>query len=102
MALSHEGILQDVEDAGDFFRLTNACCPYRSTAEETHACCAADRRAIELLLGAPVEQVTTVAGGGAACEYLVAKDALNEHADDRAAGTGLLPVMELKGAAPTR
>ncbi len=94
LALSNEGILQGVEDAGDFFRLTNACCPYRSTAEETHACCAADRRAIELLLGAPVEQVTTMAGGGATCEYLVAK----EQVDDRAAGGGLLPVMELKGA----
>ena len=49
----------------------------------------------------PVEQVTTVAGGGQCCEYLVAKDTTNEHQDDRAAGASLLPVMELKGA-PTR
>jgi predicted ArsR family transcriptional regulator len=97
VALSNEGILRGVEDAGDFFRLTNASCPYRTTAEETHACCAADRRAIELLLGAPVEQVTTVAGGGLSCEYLVAKD----HIEGQAAGGSLLPVMELKGA-PTR
>ena len=98
VALSQEGILQSVEDAGDFFRLSNAGCPYRTTAVETHACCAADRRAIELLLGVPVEQVTTLATGGACCEYLVAKDAAREHLDERAAGTDLLPVMELKGA----
>ena len=102
LALSQEGILHGVEDAGDFYRLSNAGCPYRTTAEETHACCAADRRAIELLLGAPVEQITTLAGGGAACEYLVAKETVakevvGEHIDGRAAG--LLPVVELKGAA---
>ncbi len=98
VALSHEGILQEVEDAGEFFRLRNTGCPYRTTASETHACCAADRRAIELLLGAPVEQITTVAGGGAACEYLVAK-----HDDERpVAGNGLLPVLEQKGTASAR
>ena len=83
---------------GEFFRLRNTGCPYRTTASETHACCAADRRAIELLLGAPVEQITTVAGGGAACEYLVAK-----HDDERpVAGNGLLPVLEQKGTASAR
>ena len=97
VALSQEGILHGVEDAGDYFRLSNAACPYRTTAEETHACCAADRRAIELLLGVPVEQITTVAGGGAACEYLVAKEVVGEHIDGRAAS--LLPIVELKGAA---
>jgi predicted ArsR family transcriptional regulator len=86
VALSEEGILQDVEDEGDFFRLRNTGCPYRSTAEETHACCSADRRTIELLLGATVEQVTTVAEGGAMCEYLVPKSG------DQHEG-GLLPVM---------
>lgn len=101
LALSAEGILQDVEDVGEFFRLRNNACPYRTTAAETHACCAADRRAIELLLGAPVEQVTTVAGGGAACEYLVAKD----DDFDRTRASGLLPVVEMmqeKGTAPAR
>ncbi len=98
LALSNEGILQEVEDDGDFFRLRNTGCPYRTTASENHACCAADRRAIELLLGAPVEQITTVAGGAAACEYLVAKSD-----DDRPlAALGLLPVMEQKGTAPAR
>ena len=60
--------------------------------------CAADRRAIELLLGSPVEQITTVAGGGHACEYLVAKDD-----DERPAlASGLLPVVEQKGTASAR
>jgi len=90
--LSTEGILQEVEDAGDFFRLRNVACPFRSTAAETHACCSADRRAIELLLGVPVEQVTTVAAGGHECEYLVRKD------DDHGAGAGgLLPVVGQQG-----
>jgi predicted ArsR family transcriptional regulator len=98
VALSAEGILQEVEDAGDYFRLRNTGCPYRTTASETHACCAADRRAIELLLGSPVEQITTVAGGGHACEYLVAKDD-----DERPAlASGLLPVVEQKGTASAR
>ena len=97
MALSQEGILQEVEDAGDYFRLRNTGCPYRTTATETHACCAADRRTIELLIGVPVEQITTVAGGGAACEYLVAKND-NERP---APAYGLLPV-EQKGTAPAR
>ena len=102
VALSHEGILQEVEDDGDFFRLRNTGCPYRTTASETHACCAADRRAIELLLGAPVEQITTVAGGGVACEYLVAKS--DDKFDERrpVGGNGLLPVVEQKGTAPAR
>ncbi len=72
--LREEGILDEVRDTGEFFVLRNSGCPYRSTAAETHACCAADRRAIELLLGAPVEQITTLAAGGERCEYIVRKD----------------------------
>ena len=97
VALSGEGILQEVEDAGEFFRLRNTTCPYRTTASENHACCAADRRAIELLLGAPVEQVMTVAGGGVACEYLVAKGDRPTHGEGSAVGESLLPVLEMKG-----
>jgi len=101
VALNGEGILQEVEDTGDFFRLKNAGCPYRSTAMETHACCAADRRAIELLLGAPVEQVMTVAEGGHQCEYLVSKDGMAHVGNEleRGAGQagGLLPVLGQKG-----
>lgn len=72
-ALREEGILNDVVDEGAQFRLRNIGCPYRSTAEGTHAACDADRRTIELLLGQPVLQVTTVVSGAPSCEYLVAK-----------------------------
>jgi predicted ArsR family transcriptional regulator len=94
VALSDEGILQEVEDEGDFFRLRNSGCPYRSTAMETHACCAADRRAIELLLGAPVEQVMTVAEGGQVCEYLVPK---HEQDESIQRAGGIIPVVAQKG-----
>ena len=86
LVLTEEGILQDVDDEGAFYRLKNAGCPYRSTAMETSACCSADRRTIELLLGAPVEQVMTLAEGGHQCEYLVAKD---EAKDGEAEGTSV-------------
>ena len=52
-ALKEEGILSDVVEEPEAFRLRNLACPYRSTAEGTHAACAADRRTIELLLDAP-------------------------------------------------
>lgn len=71
--LREEGILNDVVDEGAQFRLRNIGCPYRSTAEGTHAACDADRRTIELLLGQPVRQVTTIADGALSCEYLVTK-----------------------------
>lgn len=72
--LRGEGILSDMSDEGDAFRLSNVACPYRSCAEDTHAACDADRRTIELLLGLPVVQVSTVAQGGEVCEYIVQKD----------------------------
>lgn len=116
LVLTGEGILQEVEDSGDHFTLKNAGCPYRSTAMsiETHACCAADRRTIELLLGTPVEQVMTVAEGGHQCEYLVPKVCPGTSVTFQEAGDGtraklhrttggageaerLLPVRTLKG-----
>jgi predicted ArsR family transcriptional regulator len=72
--LRDEGILSEVVDEGEAFRLRNIGCPYRSAAEENHAACAADRRTIELLVGVPVEQVTTIADGAMSCDYLVSKD----------------------------
>ena len=66
-------MLNDVVDEGDAFRLSNVGCPCRSTAQETDAACEADRYSIELLLGVPVEQVSTIAGGSSCCEYLVRK-----------------------------
>lgn len=95
-ALTEEGILREVEDGGDFYRLKNAGCPYRSTAMETAACCSADRRTIELLLGAPVEQVMTLAEGGHQCEYLVPKGGdpgRDEAATHSGVAGGLLPVL---------
>src|SRR5688500_15394114 len=73
-ALREEGILTDVVDEGGQYRLRNVGCPYRATASEgTHAACAADRRTIELLIGKPVLQLTTIVEGAPACEYLVSK-----------------------------
>jgi predicted ArsR family transcriptional regulator len=72
-AMRQEGILSEVSDEGDAFRLRNVGCPYRSCAEDHHAPCDADRRTIELLIGLPVVQLTTVASGGESCEYLVVK-----------------------------
>jgi len=72
-ALREEGILSEVTDEGNAFRLRNVGCPYRSCAEDHHAPCDADRQTIELLIGMPVVQLGTVAAGDASCEYLVAK-----------------------------
>ncbi|MEZ4504150.1 MAG: ArsR family transcriptional regulator [Dehalococcoidia bacterium] len=72
-ALEDEGILTEVVDEGDCFRLLNVGCPYRSAAEEHHAACEADRLTIQLLLDAPVEQVATAVGGSSTCQYLVSK-----------------------------
>ena len=72
-AMSEVGVLNDAVDEGDAFRLSNVGCPCRSTALETGAACEADRYSIELLVGAPVEQVATIAGGSSCCEYIVKK-----------------------------
>ena len=73
VALSEVGVLHDAVDEGDTFRLSNVGCPCRSTALETNAACEADRYSIELLVGAPVEQVATIANGAGVCEYIVRK-----------------------------
>jgi DeoR family transcriptional regulator, suf operon transcriptional repressor len=72
-ALRGEGILTDVVSEDGQYRLRNVGCPYRSTAEGTHVACAADRRTIELLLGEPVQQLTTIVEGSPSCEYIVSK-----------------------------
>lgn len=72
-ALRDEGILNEVVDEGGVFRLRNVGCPFRSTAGETHAACDADRQVIELLIGEPVEQLSTIVDGSRTCEYLVEK-----------------------------
>ncbi len=82
--LRAEGILNDVVDEGERIRLRNIGCPYRSTAEGTHAACAADRRTIELLLGKSVEQVATIVEGSPTCEYLVARVELGQEGGELA------------------
>ena len=83
-ALRGEGILTDVVSEEGQYRLRNVGCPYRSTAEGNHAACAADRRTIELLLGAPVQQLATIVEGSRCCEYIVSK-----------ASEGMLPGQHL-------
>lgn len=75
-ALRGEGILTDVVSEDGQYRLRNVSCPYRSAAEGTHVACAADRRTIELLLGEPVQQLTTIVEGSPSCEYIVSKSSL--------------------------
>lgn len=70
--LEREGIVDAWAKDGDAFRLHNSACPYRQAALATHGTCELDRRTIELLVGAPVQQVSRIVDGGAACEYIVA------------------------------
>jgi predicted ArsR family transcriptional regulator len=70
-ALQGEGILDVIERRDEMIVLRNTGCPVRSCAEGNHAMCDADRNTIELLLGIPVLQSSTVASGGDVCEYMV-------------------------------
>jgi predicted ArsR family transcriptional regulator len=75
-ALQGEGILDVIERHDEMIVLRNSGCPVRSCAEGTHAMgthamCDADRNTIELLLGVPVLQSSTVAGGADVCEYVI-------------------------------
>jgi predicted ArsR family transcriptional regulator len=71
LALRREGIVDTWTKAGDGYHLTNSACPYRQAAQRSHGPCELDRRAIELLLRAPVRQVSRIADGQPACEYIV-------------------------------
>jgi DeoR family suf operon transcriptional repressor len=72
--LRAEGILDGWDNGPAGFRLTNSVCPYRRAALATSQACSADRLAIELLLGRPVEQVGRVVEGHPFCEYLVKQE----------------------------
>jgi predicted ArsR family transcriptional regulator len=72
--LQAEGILDRWDRAPEGFRLTNTACPYRRAALATDQACSADRLAIQLLLGRPVEQVGRVVQGHPYCEYLVKQE----------------------------
>jgi len=70
-ALQGEGILDLVDQRDGMIVMQNSVCPVRSYAEATQSVCAADLNIIELLVGVPVLQSSTVASGGAVCEYMV-------------------------------
>jgi predicted ArsR family transcriptional regulator len=71
-SLRREGIVDHWEREGEAYRLTNSACPYRQAAQAAHGTCELDRRAIELLVAAPVRQVSRIVDGQPACEYIVA------------------------------
>jgi len=71
-ALRQEGIVDGWTQDADGYRLTNSACPYRQAAQATHGPCELDRRAIELLVKAPVRQLGRIADGQPRCEYFVA------------------------------
>jgi predicted ArsR family transcriptional regulator len=83
-ALRPEGIVDGWSQTPEGYRLTNGACPYRQTALVAHGTCELDRKAIELLVAAPVQQVSRIADGQPRCEYIVA--ALEEHENQRRSG----------------
>lgn len=70
-ALRAEGILDAWAETEDGFRLENHGCPYREAAEASDCVCESDRVAIQELVGVAVEQVSSLAHGDDACEYVV-------------------------------
>jgi predicted ArsR family transcriptional regulator len=70
-ALRQEGIVDAWVKEEDGYRLTNSACPYRQAAVGSEGPCELDRRAIELLIAAPVRQISRIVDGHPACEYIV-------------------------------
>jgi predicted ArsR family transcriptional regulator len=70
-ALKDEGIVDHWRKDADGYHLMNTICPYRRAAEASDAPCHADHRVVELLVRAPVEQVSRIVDGQHVCEYLV-------------------------------
>lgn len=73
-ALKDEGIVDHWRKDVDGYHLMNTACPYRKAAEASDAPCHADRKTVELLVGAPVEQVGRMVDGHAVCEYVVREE----------------------------
>ena len=73
-ALQSEGIVDGWTEREDGYHLTNSACPYRQAAMASPGPCELDRRAIELLLAAPVRQIGRIVDGQAICEYVVAPE----------------------------
>ena len=72
VALRQEGIVDSWTKTADGYRLTNCACPYRQAADVSPGPCELDRRTIELLVDAPVRQVSRIVDGQQSCEYVVA------------------------------
>lgn len=77
--LQREGIVDGWTKEGETFHLTNCACPYRQAATSTDGPCELDRRTIELLVSAPVRQVSRIVDGQSQCEYIVSAEAEPEH-----------------------
>lgn len=75
-SLRAEGILDSWRADEDGFHLVNVVCPYLRAAEISPLPCESDRRAIEMLLGADVEQLERIVDGAPCCEYLVPLEAV--------------------------
>lgn len=73
-SLRSEGILETWRIDDDGYHLVNGACPYRIAAEISTLPCDSDRKAIELLLGARVEQVHRIVDGSPICEYIIRGD----------------------------
>ncbi len=71
-SLRREGIVDEWTPSSDGYHLTNSACPYRHAAQAAHGTCELDRRTIELLVAAPVRQVSRIVDGQPVCEYIVA------------------------------
>lgn len=78
--LRNEGILDGWSKESDGYHMTNTACPYRKAAEASHGPCELDRRTIELLVDAPVRQVSRLVDGTPVCEYVVAANDENNAA----------------------
>ena len=70
-ALKDEGIVDHWRKDDDGYHLMNTTCPYRRAAEASDAPCHADRKTVELLVQAPVEQISRMVAGQPVCEYVV-------------------------------
>lgn len=88
-ALRPEGILDRWDQGPEGFRLINSSCPYRRAAQATEQACSADRLAIQLLLGRPVEQVGRVVEGHPWCEYVVKQEVAQARSREGPAPSGL-------------
>ncbi|MBF6599748.1 MAG: ArsR family transcriptional regulator [Dehalococcoidia bacterium] len=70
-ALKGEGIVDHWRKDEDGYHLMNTSCPYRKAAEASDAPCHADRKTVELLVQAPVAQISRMVDGQPQCEYVV-------------------------------